>query len=123
MNLIFFTALFSLNAFAEEPKAISHTIFGGTGWLFSEGDHDKKIILLEKDQTFTFLNLISKSGNEGELFSDSTDTWTINDQGVVVLSFSDGYKICSLEHKKNTLSGTCINRPGLVENVKGRKIE
>jgi len=104
------------------------TVFGkdiqGSGWLFYDGEVDKRIILFEKDGTFTFLNLVMVSGNEGEVFSDSDDTWSI-DEDKVVLSFTDGYYICSLtlNRFKDRMSGTCINKKGLVEQVRGQIIE
>ena len=48
------------------------TVFGkdirGSGWIFYEGDVDKKIILFEKDGTFTYLNVVNLSGGEGEVY-------------------------------------------------------
>ena len=104
------------------------TVFGkdiqGSGWLFYDGEVDKRIILFEKDGTFTYLNLVMVSGNEGEVYSESDETWFI-DEDKVVLSFTDGYYICSLtlNRLKDRMSGTCINKKGLVEQVRGQKIE
>ena len=104
------------------------TVFGkdiqGSGWLFYDGEVDKRIILFEKDGTFTYRNLVMVSGNEGEVYSESDETWFI-DEDKVVLSFTDGYYICSLtlNRLKDRMSGTCINKKGLVEQVRGQKIE
>ena len=104
------------------------TVFGkdilGSGWIFYEGDVDKKILLFEKDGTFTYLNVVSSSGNEGEVYSEPHNTWTINGDRVVI-SYTDGYKICSLttNSRKNKMSGTCINKTGLVEQLTGQIIE
>lgn len=104
------------------------TVFGkdirGSGWIFYEEDDDKRIILFEKDGTFTSLNVRSISGNEGRVFSDPRDTWII-DGDKVVISFTNGYKICSLElnRSKDIMSGTCINKVGLVEEIRGKLIE
>jgi hypothetical protein len=104
------------------------TVFGkdirGSGWIFYEGDVDKIIILFEKDGTFTNLRGRSITGNEGEVFSGSDDTWTI-DGDRVVISFTNGYRICSLilNKSKDRMSGTCINKVGLVEEIRGKLIE
>lgn len=104
------------------------TVFGkdiqGSGWLFYESDGDKKIILFEEDGTLTYLNLVMVYGNEGKVFSKSDDTWFI-DEDKVVLSFTDGYRICSLtpNRSKDRMSGTCINKKGLVEQIRGQIIE
>lgn len=104
------------------------TVFGkdisGSGWIFYEEDDDKIIILFEKDGTFTTLRVRSISGNEGEVFSDSDDTWTI-DGDRVVISFTNGYMLCSLilNKSKNIMSGTCINKVGLVQEIRGKLIE
>ena len=104
------------------------TVFGkdiqGSGWLFYEGEVEKTIILFEKDGTLTYLNLVMVSGNEGEVFSESDDTWFI-DEDKVVLSFNDGYQICSLtlNRSKDRMSGTCINKKGLVQQIRGQIIE
>ena len=104
------------------------TVFGkdirGSGWIFYEGDVDKSIILFEKEGTFTYLNVRSITGNEGEVFSKPDNTWTI-DGDKVVISFTNGYRICSLElnKSKDRMSGTCINKRGLVEQIRGQIIE
>tara|TARA_B100000925_G_scaffold149742_1_gene112405 strand:- start:999 stop:1358 length:360 start_codon:yes stop_codon:yes gene_type:complete len=104
------------------------TVFGndirGSGWIFYEGDVDKKIILFEKDGTFTSLNVISITGSEGEVWGDSDETWTINGDRVVI-SYNNGYRICSLilNKSKDRMSGTCINKAGLVEEIRGKLIE
>ena len=104
------------------------TVFGkdirGSGWIFYEGDVDKKIILFEKDGTFTYLNVVNSSGGEGEVYSEPVETWTI-DGDTAVLSYNDGYKICSLtiNSRKDRMSGTCIYKKGLVEQVRGQIIE
>jgi hypothetical protein len=104
------------------------TVFGkdisGSGWVFYEDDLDKKVIFFKKDGTFTYLNLVSVSGNEGKVFSGLDETWTINGDKVV-FSFSDGYRLCSLtlNGSKDSMSGTCINKKGKVEQIRGRLIE
>ena len=96
----------------------------GSGWLATEEDGDKKIILFEKDGSFTYLNVISQSGNEGNLYSDNRDTWK-EENNNLILSFTDGYKICSLQTlnwSEEMMSGTCINKKGLVEKMQLRFI-
>ena len=96
----------------------------GSGWFATEEDGDKKIILLEKDGSFTYLNVISQSGNEGNVFSDNRDTWK-EENNNLILSFTDGYKICSLQTfnwSEEMMSGTCINKKGLVETMQLRLI-
>lgn len=114
--LTFFVLFFSSSVVADSIK--------GTAWLFFEGDHDKKIILFEDDQTFTYLNIFQKSGNQGKVFSDPADTWTIEGD-VVTLSYTNGYRLVSLtiNIEKNSMSGISINKKGLVEEINATKIE
>ena len=97
----------------------------GSGWFAIEEDGDKKIILLEKDGSFTYLNVVSQSGNEGNVYSDNRDTWK-EDNNNLILSFTDGFKICSLKSfdwSEEIMSGTCINKNGLVETMQLRQIK
>ena len=72
---------------AEERK--------GNGWFATDKDGDKKIILFDKDGSFTYLNVISHSGNEGRVFGGVKNTWK-EENNKLILSFNDGYKLCSL---------------------------
>jgi len=97
----------------------------GNGWFAIDEDGDKKIILFEKDGSFTYLNVSMKSGNEGNVYSDDRDTWK-EENNNLVLSFTDGYKICSLkpiDWPKKMMSGTCINKKGNVETMQLRLIK
>ena len=97
----------------------------GSGWFALDEDGDKKIILFEKDGSFTYLNVSMKSGNEGYVYSDDRDTWK-EENSNLVLSFTDGYKICSLkpvDWSKEMMSGTCINKQGNVETMQLRLIK
>ena len=97
----------------------------GSGWFAMDEDGDKKIILFEKDGSFTYLNVSMKSGNEGNVYSDDRDTWK-EENSNLVLSFTDGYKICSLkpvDWSKEMMSGTCINKQGNVETMQLRLIK
>ena len=97
----------------------------GSGWFAIDEDGDKRIILFEKDGSFTYLNVSMNSGNEGNVYSDDRDTWK-EENNNLVLSFTDGYKICSLkpiDWSKEIMSGTCINKKGYVETMKLRLIK
>ena len=101
--------LFSPNVFGDE--------LGGTAWFSEQDDGDKEIILLEKDGTFTRFNVISHTGNEGQVFSDDKDTWEINND-LLVLSYTNGYRICSFKKiHSNSMLGDCINKKGNVDKV------
>ena len=101
--------LFSPNVFGSE--------LGGTGWFAKDVNGDKRIILLEKDGTFTYLNVTSISGNEGEVWGDDKDTWEINND-LLILSYTNGYRICSFKKTHfNSMSGNCINKRGNVDKV------
>ena len=120
MTRVIFTVLIIFSPFTVFGKDIL-----GSGWIFSFDEGvDKVILLFEKDGTFTYLNMVSSSGNEGQVYSEPVDTWTI-DGDKVVLSFNNGYMICSLtiNSRKNKMSGTCINKKGLVEQLTGQIIE
>ena len=106
------------------PSIVFGEDISGTGWFFEENDGDKKIILFEKDRTFTYLNVVSLSGNEGMVYSGKNETYSVNED-LVVISFNEGFKICSLtiDSRKDRMSGTCINKQGVVNQTKGRLIE
>ena len=110
--------------FLIAPSIVFGEGIGGTGWFFNEGNVDKKIILFEHDLTFTYLNVVAESGNQGVVYNDENDTWTF-DGDVVVISFNDGYRIVSLiiNDRGDRMTGTAINKMGLVEKVNGRLIE
>tara|TARA_B110000438_G_C15664476_1_gene585446 strand:+ start:629 stop:988 length:360 start_codon:yes stop_codon:yes gene_type:complete len=106
------------------PSIVFGEDMSGTGWFFEENNGDKEIILFEKDGTFTYLQVVMLSGGEGEVYSDEYDTYSVNED-LVVISFTGGYKICSLtiDSRKDRMSGTCINKKGIVNQIKGRLIE
>ena len=108
--------------------SIPFTVFGqdisGTGWKFYEDDGSEIIILFESDGTFTYLNIVEKSGGEGMVFSHDDNTWTI-DGNKVVISYNLGYMLVSLtlNNKGDSMSGTSINVKGLVDRVTGKLIK
>ena len=106
------------------PSIVFGEDISGTGWFFEESGGDKEIILFEKDGTFTYLNVVISSGGDGEVYSDENETYSVNGD-LVVISFNDGYMICSLtiNSRKDRMSGTCINKKGIVNQIKGRLIE
>ena len=69
---------------------------------------------------------ITESGNSGLIWGlDLDDTYSV-DKETVTLSYSKGYKLCSmtLNQKKDRMSGTCINKEGVLEkNVSARLID
>ena len=98
------------NVFANE--------LSGKGWLFEDGIGGKKIILFEKDNTFTYLNIVSKD-NEGNLYSQDSHTYFIEGDKVFI-SYTDGYRLCSLTlNGKNNMYGVCINKKGMKDEVTG----
>ena len=102
--------------------SIPFTVFGqdisGTGWKTYADDGSELIILFESDGTFTYLNKVSNSGNEGRVFGDDDDTWSI-DGNKVVISYNSGFMLVSLTLNNNgdSMSGTAINIKGLVTRV------
>ena len=114
---LFSFALFPVTTFADE--------IAGSGWFAVYGDGDKKIILFEKDGTFTYLNVIHDSGNQGKVYSDNRDTWE-GDKNKLFLSFTDGYRLCSLKRNTwsgSTMSGSCINKTGYKDDINVKLIE
>ena len=106
------------------PSIVFGEDISGTGWFFERSDGDKEIILFDKDGTFTHLDVVNSSGGEGKVYGDEDETYSVNED-LVVISFNDGYMICSLtiNSRKDRMSGTCINKTGLVEQLRGQIIE
>ena len=83
----------------------------GTGWKISQDDGGQKIIIFENDGTFSYLNVKIDQWNEGDFYSDLTETWMLND-GVITISFSDGFKVHSgkINQKGDYMWGTWVNK-------------
>lgn len=105
------------------PVIASANDLSGTAWFFDEDDGVKTLMLFENDLTFSYLNVVSRF-NQGEVFHEDIDTYTVTGDRVVV-SFTDGYRICSLTLNSagNRMSGTCINKKGEVNEITARLIE
>ena len=101
--------------FADEIK--------GSAWIGRHvEDGDIQIYLFDKNGTFSFLNVLSTSGNEGRVFGDEDELWEQNGNRLVI-SFNGGYMLCSLTRDNwRNFSGTCINKPGKIETINLEKI-
>ena len=119
-TLIIFLVVFS----AFLPSVVFGKDIKGTAWLFYQDDGDKDIVFFEKDGTLTYLQLVSNAGNEGEVFSDSRDTWKMEGD-LVTISYTDGYMLISLtiNKKGDQMTGISMNKKGLVEKLEGRLIK
>ena len=97
---------------------------GGTGWKITSDDGGKIIILFKLDNTFIYLNVISPSGNESEVYGDHDETWKVDGNKIVIL-FSDGYQILSgtINTSGNYMSGTSINKKGDTNKWSGELIK
>ena len=106
------------------PSVVFGKDISGTAWVVYQDDGDKDVVFFEEDGTVTYLQVISNSGNEGKVFSESNDTWKM-DGDLVVISYNDGYMIVSLtiNNRGNKMSGTSINIKGLVEKLEAKIIE
>ena len=110
--------------FTSSVAALSNEI-KGSAWSGIEDDGDKIIFLFDKNGTFSYLNVISISGNPGRVFGDENETWKLEDNKLV-LSFNNGYSICSLDIKKwnpESMEGTCINKKGKIEEIQLKLIK
>ena len=113
-NFIHFYFLFtsSVTALSNEIK--------GSAWSWIEDDGDKRIFLFDKNGTSSQINVISISGNQGRVFGvEGKDTW-IEENNKLVISFTNGFAVCSLDRKKwnpERMEGTCINKKGKVEEI------
>ena len=101
--------------FADEIK--------GSAWIGRHlEDGDIQIYLFDKNGTFSYLNFVSTSGNEGRVFGDEDELWEQNGNRLVI-SFNGGYMLCSLTRDNwRKFSGTCINKPGKIETINLEKI-
>tara|TARA_B100000700_G_scaffold314504_1_gene401180 strand:- start:1867 stop:2238 length:372 start_codon:yes stop_codon:yes gene_type:complete len=121
-NFLRFTTLFF---FLLLPSVAFANDISGNGWVSSESDGDKTIYLFDKDKTFTYLGVISITGNQGKVFGDNDETWELSENGnLLVISFNNGYRICSLKRQGwNQMKGDCINKKGRVEKITLKLIE
>lgn len=112
MKKILFITLFALPflAFSQE--------ISGTAWKIHEDDGDRKVIFFEADETFTYLQAVSKSGNAGVVFGDDDEIWGLHGNKLegykLVVLFNDGYKIMTgtLNRTGDYMSGTVMNKDG-----------
>ena len=96
----------------------------GTGWKIHEDDGDRIIILFEDDGTFTYLNVISNSGRQGEVFGNHDETWELDGNKIVVL-FNGGYLIWTgtINRTGDYMSGTMMNKKGKTDTWTGELIK
>ena len=110
--------------FTSSVAALSNEI-KGSAWSGIEDDGDKIIFLFDKNGTFSYLNVISISGNQGRVFGGESETWRVRDNKLII-SFTNGYAFCSLDRKKwnpESMQGTCINKEGKVEKIQLKLIK
>ena len=95
----------------------------GTGWKIYEADGTKKIVLFEKEGTFGYMSTQS-SYNESKIYNDVDETWELDGDKIILL-FNDGYRIFSgtINKKRDYMSGTSINKKGLVKEWYGTLIK
>ena len=91
----------------------------GTGLKLSYDNGDKTIVLLEKDNTVTYLEVVHGSGNDGNVFGSEDDSWTFDGKNLVIL-FNNGYQIVSGEINQNgdVINGSMMNKKGLSRSVR-----
>ena len=122
-NFLKFISLYFL--FTSSCAALSSEI-KGTAWSGIESDGDKIIFLFDKNGTFSYLNVISISGNQGRVFGvEGKDTWS-EENNKLVISFTNGFAVCSLDRKKwnpERMEGTCINKKRKVEEIQLKLIK
>ena len=80
--------------------------------------------MFEKNGEFTYLNISMNSGNEGNVYGDDNETWKLDGDKITIL-FNDGYRILSgtINREGDIMSGTSINKEGLVSNWYGELIK
>ena len=83
----------------------------GTGWKLSQSNDVQKIIIFEKDQSFSYLNVKIEQANEGEFYDDEVDTWKMEKDSVFI-SFVNGYKLHTgiLNKDRDFMSGSWVNK-------------
>ena len=96
----------------------------GSGWKIQDEDGDRFIILFDEDGTFTILNVIHQSGNQGRVFGDDDETWEV-DGNKVVISRNDGYQIYSgtINRKGDYMWGMKMNKKGISQRWSGELIK
>jgi len=115
--------VFSIVFLTFLPSIVWGGNIGGTGWIFEQDDGDITINLFEKDQTFTYLGVIIESNEDGIVWSEDNDTWKQTGD-LVLISYSDGYMLCSLNlTSMKRMSGICVNKKGVKNEIKGRLVE
>ena len=115
--------LFTVLVILFLPLTVLGTELGGTGWFFEHDDGHKKIILFDSNNTFTYLNVDSPTGNTGKIFSGDNFEWNYKENGVL-LSYNNNFQMCSLDFKSSSsMSGTCITElRGKITKINGKLI-
>ena len=113
--LLILLVVFSVFVFADD--------LSGTGWIFEDDDGERAIVLFDSDGTFSYVDVLPHD-NQRTVWNEDDDTFTVTGD-LVVVSFTDGYRICSmtLNSRLNRMSGTCINKVGLVNETAAKLIE
>ena len=95
----------------------------GTGWKIYEDEGDRRIILFEEDGTFVYMGT-KNVYNNFVVYNEDNDTWELEGDEIIIL-FNDGYRIFSgtINKEKDYMSGTSINKKGLVEEWYGTLIK
>ena len=105
------------------PVVVFANDLWGTGWVAVHSDGEKQVILFDDDGTFVYIDPMPYEGLE-KVWDEDYNTYTVTED-LVVVSFNDGYQLCSmtLNSRRNRMSGTCINKVGLVTEITAELIE
>ena len=93
-----------------------------TSWEIWEQNGDLKMITFSYDGTFTYVKLISQSGNENQSFGDENETWVLKGDKIII-SYNNGFmiKTGNINNEGNFMEGTMINSNGESRIWFGRK--
>ena len=84
-----------------------------TSWEIWEQNGDLKIMSFNYDGTFTYIKVISESGNENQWFGDEDETWVLKGDKIII-SYNNGFmiKTGTINSEGNFMEGALINSKG-----------
>ena len=106
---------------SNKTVIVSDEDIAGSIWKFYDEDGDVRLYFFKKDNTFIYKNLISITGNEGKVFGDNDEKWSVQNN-IVLVSHSGGYnkRYFTINDMRDVMKGVSRNVKGKGERIIGK---